>query len=157
MTTYQTLKTLMFRATIAAIWWWRKIPQKSDSKEDMHEFGTRISVDSRAFCTHSYAKPLWENIQMRANKSQWQSEQNCLWMDGVCKWGCRRANEQRMRGKGAKSVCVMCPLSMHQFIEISICALENKTNSNISMSSDPWNFCAPTGLPVHRRRNYRAN
>ena len=32
----------------------------------------------------------------------------------------------------------MCPLSMHQFIEISICALENKINSNISMSSDPW-------------------
>ena len=33
----------------------------------------------------------------------------------------------------------MCPLSMHQFIKISICALENKINSNISMSSDPWN------------------
>ena len=32
----------------------------------------------------------------------------------------------------------MCPLSMHQFIEISLCALENKINSNISMSSDPW-------------------
>ena len=32
----------------------------------------------------------------------------------------------------------MCPLSIHQFIEISICALENKINSNISMSSDPW-------------------
>ena len=31
-----------------------------------------------------------------------------------------------------------CVLSMHQFIEISICALENKINSNISMSSDPW-------------------
>ena len=33
-----------------------------------------------------------------------------------------------------------CPLSKHQFIEISICALplENKINSNISMSSDPW-------------------
>ena len=30
--------------------------------------------------------------------------------------------------------------TMHQFIEISrsICALENKINSNILMSSDPW-------------------
>ena len=27
---------------------------------------------------------------------------------------------------------------MHQFIEISICALENKIYSNILMSSDPW-------------------
>ena len=44
---------------------------------------------------------------------------------------------------------IMCPLSMHQFIEISICELENNFFSNISMSSDPWNFCAPTptGLP----------
>ena len=31
----------------------------------------------------------------------------------------------------------MCPLSMHQFIEMSICAL-GKNNSNTSMSSDPW-------------------
>ena len=31
----------------------------------------------------------------------------------------------------------MCPLSMHQFIDI-ICALENKINSKISMSSDTW-------------------
>ena len=33
--------------------------------------------------------------------------------------------------------CVLSPC-MHQFIEISICALENKINSNISMSRDPW-------------------
>ena len=32
----------------------------------------------------------------------------------------------------------MCPLSMHQFIEISMHASENKITSNISMSSDPW-------------------
>ena len=36
----------------------------------------------------------------------------------------------------------MCPLSMaigmHQFIEISICALGEKKSSNTSMSSDPW-------------------
>ena len=32
----------------------------------------------------------------------------------------------------------MCPLSMHQFIEIYMHALENKITSNISMSSDPW-------------------
>ena len=31
----------------------------------------------------------------------------------------------------------MCPLSMHQFIEISICALEKKKSSNTSMSIDP--------------------
>ena len=44
-------------------------------------------------------------------------------------------------------VHVMCPLSMHQFIETSISALENKINSNISMSSDPWKSVRPTGLP----------
>ena len=51
----------------------------------------------------------------------------------------------------------VCPLSMHQFIEISICALENKINSNIFDVERPVKVCAPTGLPVHRRRNYRAN
>ena len=35
---------------------------------------------------------------------------------------------------------------------ISICALENKINSNILMWSNTWNSCAPAGLPMHRRR-----
>ena len=48
----------------------------------------------------------------------------------------------------------MCPLSMHQFIEISICALEKKKHFDVER---PVKVCAPTGLPVHRRRNYRAN
>ena len=51
----------------------------------------------------------------------------------------------------------MCPLSMHQFIEISICALEKKKKT--FDVERPGKVCAPTatGLPVHRRRNYRAN
>ena len=43
------------------------------------------------------------------------------------------------------------------YIEISICALENKINSNISMSSNPWKSVHQRVCPVHRRRNYRAN
>ena len=50
----------------------------------------------------------------------------------------------------------MCPLSMHQFIEISICALEEKKIKHFDVER-PVKVCAPTGLSVHRRRNYRAN
>ena len=39
----------------------------------------------------------------------------------------------------------MCPLSMHQFIEISICALENKIIQTFDVKR-PVKVCAPTGL-----------
>ena len=48
----------------------------------------------------------------------------------------------------------MCLLSMHQFIEISICVGKYNKFKHFDVER-PVKVCAPTGLPVHRRRNYR--
>ena len=66
------------------------------------EFDIRMIVHTQAISSHSYLKPLWENILMRAHESQWEATLNCPWMGSVWKWGRQRLNEQRMRGMGAK-------------------------------------------------------
>ena len=52
----------------------------------------------------------------------------------------------------------MCPLSaqlsMHQFIESSRCVIKWNKFKHFDVER-PVKVCAPTGLPVHRRRNYR--
>ena len=106
LTTYQTERRLRGKAKISlsacGLPVVKKYSQKIGFWRNYIEFDIRMIVHTQAISPHSYLKPLWENILMRAHESQWEATLNCPWMGSVCKWGCQRLNEQRMRGMGAK-------------------------------------------------------